>query len=264
MVHHLCSTGLTKPQMDKTRSLRNSRHSRSLQQYWSRVDARRCENPKSGKRDTVTPDHSKVACNRFPNCTTGVVEKYGGNDMIQLERCNKALMLLVKSHLFLYAVESSDEESIYPSDLIFAKGGEIIFVVGSSCESGNGKDHEQHHGRDWYRDRYDATRDDFGWFPGRNEDITKYCNVNSPVTYLASEDGHDDWIPSTFGRLINKKSDFCWTVLPSTFIVLFRRLVLPVGRRCTRFFSESRTRRHRYKNNLMIDPKKKSLMGPRR
>ena len=33
MVHHLCSTGLTKPQMDKTRSLRNIRHSRSLQQY---------------------------------------------------------------------------------------------------------------------------------------------------------------------------------------------------------------------------------------
>ena len=32
------------------------------------------------------------------------------------------------------------------------------------------------------------------------------------VAYLTSEDGHDDWIPSTFGRLINKKSDFRWTV----------------------------------------------------
>ena len=73
--------------------------------------------------------------------------------MIQLERFDKSVDAIgEESFVSLWdtPVESSNEESIYPSDLIFAKGGEIIVLVGSSRESGNGKDHARHHGKDWY------------------------------------------------------------------------------------------------------------------
>ena len=81
-----------------------------------------------------------------------MVEKYGGNDMIQPERFDESVDAIGEESfvsLWETPVESSNEESIYPSDLIFAKGDEIIVVVGSSRESGKGKDHERHHGRDW-------------------------------------------------------------------------------------------------------------------
>ena len=73
--------------------------------------------------------------------------------MIQLERFDKSVDAIGEESfvsIWETPVECSNGESIYSSDLIFAKAGEIIVFVGSSLESGNGKDHERHHGRDWY------------------------------------------------------------------------------------------------------------------
>ena len=69
---------------------------------------------------------------------------YGADIMIQLERFDKSVDAIGEESfvsLWETPVESSNEESIYQLDLIFAKGGGIIVVVGSSRESGNGKDH---------------------------------------------------------------------------------------------------------------------------